>query len=302
MHALRGAMGTIHFLQHLFGPHLRLLFLGFTGLGTSAVLWPLLLLYSWLIDPVFARRLSIAMAASLLTNRILKEMFGTARPFQTDPQVSSPLAERTALGHGFPSGHSQNSATFYLAYAFHYQRRWLWAAAALIVIAVGTSRLYLGLHLPEDVGGGFILGAIFAWAAGGWSGPRSWRRSWEPLIGAVTLVLAFAVGAEPGACGLLAGCVVSRPAFTPPRTARGRVGIVAGGLLAMGLTGLLLAWLPGKLFPGLQSAPALAYLIYLAAAVMGFGLWPRVWQRMAGRPPADVVLESDSGEPAPVRS
>jgi membrane-associated phospholipid phosphatase len=302
MHALRDAMGTIHFLQHLFGPHLGLLFLAITGLGTSALLWPLLLFYSWLVDPVFARRLSIAMAASLLTNRILKEMFGTARPFQIDPRVSSPLAERTALGHGFPSGHSQNAATFYLAYAFRFQKRWLWAAAALIVIAVGTSRLYLGVHLPEDVGGGFILGAIFAWAAGGWSGPRSWRRSWEPLIGAVTLVLAFAVGAEPGACGLLAGCVVSRPAFTPPRTARGRVGIVAGGLLAMGLTGLLLAWLPGRLFPGLQSAPALTYLLYLAAAVVGFGLWPRLWQVMAGRPPAGVVLESDSGEPAPVRS
>ena len=77
-----GAMSTIHFLQHLFGPHLRLLFLSFTGLGTSAVLWPLLLLYYWLIDPVFARRLSIALAASLLANRILKEMFRTARPFR----------------------------------------------------------------------------------------------------------------------------------------------------------------------------------------------------------------------------
>jgi membrane-associated phospholipid phosphatase len=290
-------MGTIHFLQHLFGPHLRLLFLGLTGLGTSAVLWPVLLLYSWLVDPVFARRLSIAMAASLLLNRILKEMFGTDRPFQTDPQVSSPAAERTALGNGFPSGHSQNAATFYLAYAFHHQRRWLWAAALLIMIAVGMSRLYLGVHLPEDVGGGFILGAIFAWAAGGWAGPRSWRRSWEPLIGAVTLVLAFAVGAEPGACGLLAGCVVARPAFTPPRTARGRIGIVAGGLLAMGVTAVLLYWLPEKLFPGLGTSSALAYLLYLTAAVVGFGLWPRLWQILTGRTREDAPLEAD-----PVRS
>jgi membrane-associated phospholipid phosphatase len=276
-------MSTIHFLQHLFGPHLRPLFLAFTGLGTSAVLWPLLLLYSWLVDPVFARRLSITMAASLVANRMLKEVFHTARPFQSDPRVSSPAAERTALGAGFPSGHSQNAATFYLAYAFRYQRAWLWAAAILIVIAVGTSRLYLGVHLPEDVAGGFVLGAIFAWGAGGWTGPRGWRHSWEPLIAAVTLVLAFAVGAEPGACGLLAGCVVARPAFTPPQTARGRIGIVLGGLLAMAITGVLLYWLPGKLFPGLETSPALAYLLYLAAAVVGFGLWPRLWQVIAGR-------------------
>src|SRR3954447_25434879 len=70
-------MGTIHFLQHLFGPHLYPLFLFFTGLGTSAVLWPLLLLYYWLVDPVFARRLSVAFAASFLVNRMLKELFNT---------------------------------------------------------------------------------------------------------------------------------------------------------------------------------------------------------------------------------
>jgi membrane-associated phospholipid phosphatase len=280
MHASWIAMGTIHFIQHLFGLRLHPLFMFFTGLGTTAVLWPLLLLYYWLIDPLFARRLSIALAASFLANRILKELFGTDRPFQTDQSLSTASAERTALGHGFPSGHSQNAATFWLAFAFRYQRRWLWIAAALIVLAVGLSRLYLGVHLPEDVGGGFILGAIAAWAAGSWEGPRRWRPSFDVLVGAVTLVLAFAVGAEPGACGLLAGCVAVRPAFTPPRTAGGRIGIVLGGAAAMALVAFLLYWLPEKLFPGLGSSPALAYLLYLVASLMGFGLWPRLWQTL----------------------
>jgi membrane-associated phospholipid phosphatase len=289
-------MGTIRFVQHLFGLQLHPLFMFLTGLGTSAVLWPLLLLYYWLIDPVFARRLSIAFAASLLANRILKELFNTERPFQADHLVSTPAAERTGTGHGFPSGHSQNAATFYLAYAFRFQKRWLWIVAGLIVLLVGLSRLYLGVHLPEDVGGGFLLGAIFAWGAGGWSGPRGWRPSWDVLIGAVTLVLAFAVGAEPGACGLLAGCVVAKPAFTPPRTVGGRIGMVLGGAAAVALTGGLLFWLPGRLFPGLQSSPALAYLLYLAAAVVGFGLWPRLWQVIAGR---ETAVPSPA---SPVRS
>jgi membrane-associated phospholipid phosphatase len=280
---LETVMGTIHFLQHLFGPHLKPLFYFLTGLGTSAVLWPLLLLYYWLVDPDFARRLSVALAASLLANRMLKELFNTRRPFEMDELVSSPLAERTAQGHGFPSGHSQNAATFWLAFAFRYQRRWLWAAAGLIVILVGLSRLYLGVHLPEDVGGGFVLGAICAWAAGGWAGPAVWRRSWEPLVGAVTLVLAFAVGAEPGACGLLAGCVLSRPAFAPPRTAKGRIGIVLGGAAVLALLGGLLFWLPEKVSPSLASSSSLAFLLYLLAALAGFDLWPRVWQILTGR-------------------
>jgi hypothetical protein len=71
------------------------------------------------------------------------------------------------------------------------------------------------------------------------------------------------------------------------------MGIVAGGLLAMGITGALLVWLPGKLFPGLETSPALAYLLYLAAAVVGFGLWPRLWQVMVGRPRESVPLQAD---------
>jgi membrane-associated phospholipid phosphatase len=293
-------MGTIHFLQHLFGPHLHPVFLVLTGLGTSAALWPLLLLYYWLGDPVFARRLSIALAASLLANRMLKELFGTARPFESDRRVSTASAERTALGHGFPSGHAQNAATFYLAWAFRYPKRWLWIAAGAITLLVGLSRLYLGVHLPEDVGGGFILGAIFAWAAGGWSGPRVWRRAWEPLVGGVTLGLAFAVGAEPGACGLLAGCVLARPAFSPPRTAGGRIGIVLGGALALGLAFALLDWLPGKLDPGLLASPALSYLLYLVAALVGFDLWPRVWQALTPGPSPVPSRPPSPGEGSPL--
>jgi membrane-associated phospholipid phosphatase len=292
-------MGTIHFIQHLFGTHLHPLFLFFTGLGTSAVLWPLLLLYYWLVDPVFARRLSIAFAASLLANRILKEMFNTERPFQIDQLVSTPAAERTATGHGFPSGHSQNAATFYFAFAFRYPRRWIWITAGVIVLLVGLSRLYLGVHMPQDVGGGFILGAIFAWAAGGWSGLRVWRPSWNVLIGALTLVLAFAVGAEPGACGLLAGCVAANPGFTPPGTAKGRIGMVLGGAAAMGLVALLLYWLPGKLSPDIQNSPALAYLLYLAASLMGFGLWPRVWQLLSGAAARPLTPQPLSPIPPP---
>ncbi len=286
-------MSTIRFLQHLFGPHLKPLFLLLTGLGASAVLWPLLLLYYWLVDPRFARRLSIAFAASFLTNRILKELFATARPFEADPTLSSAAIERTAGGHGFPSGHAQNAATFYLAWAFRLRRGWLWLAAALLVLAIGLSRLYLGVHLPEDVGGGFVLGILFAWGAAGWRGPRHWRRAWEPLVGAVTLGLAFALGAEPGGCGLLAGCVLARPAFTPPRSLRGRLGLVLGGAAAIGLAFLLIGWLPARLVPGLGGSVALPYLLYLVAALTGFDLWPRLWQILVGR---------GTPEASPVRS
>ena len=69
--------------------------------------------------------------------------------------------------------------------------------------------------------------------------------------------------------------------------------MVLGGAAAVGLTGLLLYWLPGRLSPGIQNSPALAYLLYLAASLVGFGLWPRIWQ---------IVTERRALEAHPVRS
>ena len=247
------------------------------------MLWPLLLLYSWLIDPVFARRLSIAMAASLLDYRILKELFGTARPFETDPQVSCP-AERTASVTGFQR--HRRRATSISPTPFIINGGGL-AAAVGIVVAAGTSRVYLRLHLPEDVGGGFILGAIFAWAAGGWAGPRFPARGSRYRrrdAGA-----AFAVGAEPGACGLLAGCAVSPSRlYAAADGARPGSGSSWAASSPWGSPAGLLYWLPGRLFPGLETSSALAYLLYLTAAIVGFGLWPRLWQILVGRPSAQI--------------
>jgi membrane-associated phospholipid phosphatase len=81
----------------------------------------------------------------------------------------------------FPSGHATQSTAFLVALlalvptARSGRRR---AAAALcaaaLVCAVGTSRVYLGVHYPSDVVAGIILGG--AWAAGvvRWSG-ITWR-------------------------------------------------------------------------------------------------------------------------------
>jgi hypothetical protein len=62
----------------------------------------------------------------------------------------------------------------------------------------------------------------------------------------------------------------------------------------VGLTGLLLYWLPARLSPGIQNSPALAYLLYLAASVVGFGLWPRVWMIVTHKP-----SDNPSAVPAP---
>jgi len=86
------------------------------------------------------------------------------------PVVDHPLD--TALGQSFPSGHSMSSTLTYGALLLVFlpvlSRRWrpvAIAAAVGIVLAVGSSRLLLGVHFLTDVAGGYILGLAWLFAA-----------------------------------------------------------------------------------------------------------------------------------------
>jgi membrane-associated phospholipid phosphatase len=117
------------------------------------------------------RRVAIAcvLIASLggLLNSGIKALVHRPRP---------PGAERYLYGHSwsFPSGHAMGSLIGYgmLSYcALTYLpasttvRRTIVAVCAAIVVAVGVSRIELGVHYRGDVVGGWLIGAV--WLASG---------------------------------------------------------------------------------------------------------------------------------------
>jgi membrane-associated phospholipid phosphatase len=83
------------------------------------------------------------------------------------PAFSDPIA--TASGFSFPSGHAMVSLTVYGALAFvivattksRRARVLVLATAAALVLAIGFSRLYLGVHYVSDVLAAY--GAGIAW-------------------------------------------------------------------------------------------------------------------------------------------
>lgn len=99
------------------------------------------------------------------------------------PVVDHPIV--TAFGKSFPSGHAMSSLVTYGAITLlvvpAVSRRWrapLVVGAVLVVLAVGLSRLLLGVHFLSDVVGGYLLGA--AWLAAATAVFEAWRHDLGP--------------------------------------------------------------------------------------------------------------------------
>lgn len=113
----------------------------------------------WLYDKRLARYLFSVFALGFWTNDLLKSIFTASRP---DPsQVRVLMAQTTHGTAGFPSGHSQTPLIFWGALALYLRQRWFWWIASILVFLIGLSRLYLGLHWPYDVLGGWAIGLLF---------------------------------------------------------------------------------------------------------------------------------------------
>jgi membrane-associated phospholipid phosphatase len=149
--------------------------------------------------PRLALFVVVAMLGSWLLNSLVKLAVDRARPVLPDPVAH-------AGGMSFPSGHAQSAtvATSVLLLVFlpllrgrPAARRIAVGAAAAMVLAIGFSRVALGVHYVSDVLAGYVLGA--AWVAAATAAFSAWRREQgRPPVDP-------AQGLEPEQAGRLAG-------------------------------------------------------------------------------------------------
>ncbi len=106
-----------------------------------------------------ASTLSIATASTIGLNYFLKVLFGRARPALWKPIID--------VGHhSFPSGHAMVSTVIYgfigyiWAQQFPQHRRQILTLTTVLIILIGLSRLYLGVHWPTDVVIGYAIGLL----------------------------------------------------------------------------------------------------------------------------------------------
>ncbi|MGK4009018.1 phosphatase PAP2 family protein [Sorangium sp. So ce1036] len=150
-----------------------------THLGSGAVLTVVALIVAaallWRRRRVLAVGWLIALAGGGLLNLALKALFARPRPAFADPHA-------VAEGWSFPSGHAMGTfITFgmlsYLGVLFVRTLRARLAILALALawtVAMGFSRMYLGVHYLSDVLAGFAAGTV--WLAACISGIEVARR------------------------------------------------------------------------------------------------------------------------------
>jgi membrane-associated phospholipid phosphatase len=88
-------------------------------------------------------------------NQDCKELFAQPRPFMLQPN----LGLLTANSFGFPSGAAQALTVLFGYLALNVRKTWFWVASCLFVLLISFSRVYLGLHFPSDIVGGWVIGA-----------------------------------------------------------------------------------------------------------------------------------------------
>ncbi|MGG4144196.1 phosphatase PAP2 family protein [Paenibacillus algorifonticola] len=157
---------VIHYIQLLEAPTWTSImkFLSFIGSGSMvallSVLITLFLLFGWK-----SRRETIvfltAVIGSALLNIGLKLLFHRERP--------SLHVIITEAGYSFPSGHSMSAFTFYGIVTYlcwrhiplEQARKWLLAFSSIMIVSIGISRIYLGVHYPSDVVGAYLISLVW---------------------------------------------------------------------------------------------------------------------------------------------
>ncbi len=136
-----------------------------TWLGSETVFVPVLCVILWCVRKELGYRLGLTLFLTAGLTQTLKVLFAVPRPWIRWPNRVAPVpsAVTDATGYSFPSGHTCTAATIYPTLAMRAfvtrqddrgarrRKAAIGCGAALAVVLVGVSRVYLGVHTPADV-------------------------------------------------------------------------------------------------------------------------------------------------------
>ncbi len=204
----------------------------------------------WTGDVRLGAEFTLCLLIGTFLGNFAKNMFALPRP----PSPPVQLLQHTMKDFGFPSVHTLNAVTVSgVLLRYHYQHAWfyfssdpqvarLWfaasaALAALWCVSIPLSRMYVGVHSPLDVVGGFVSGLVFL---------VLWVPVYPALYLWTTETRTFLI---PTICATAFLAVAVHPRSQRPspsyRNNIAVIGIVAGAFIGLSLRAETAAWLHG---------------------------------------------------------
>ncbi|KIY23074.1 phosphatase PAP2 family protein [Mesobacillus subterraneus] len=173
----------ISFIRGFETPALTSIMKLFTFIGSFPVVLVIFLIVSFIFYRVLKSRTEIFLVAAVIVgtqviNLLLKLLFHRARP---DIHLLIDVG-----GYSFPSGHAMSAFAVYGILTFVFWRHIpksigrisLIIGSSMFILFIGMSRIYLGVHYPSDIIGGYFASAAWLTVAI-WFFQSYKERQWE---------------------------------------------------------------------------------------------------------------------------
>lgn len=153
----------LRFIQSFSNTYLSYFAILCTMMGEEYFYSVILTYIFWCKNKEIGYKLGFSFLSNGIINNAVKDIFKVKRPIGTKGIFS--MRTETATGYSFPSGHSQGAASFWSSLMLILKKKCIYVIGTIIIILVGLSRLYLGVHWPTDVIFGIIFGVAWTFFA-----------------------------------------------------------------------------------------------------------------------------------------
>ena len=147
--------GAILWVQSFRHPFFDALFQAATFLGEEEFYLIFLPFIYWCLNKQVGVGLAYISLFSPYLNSAVKLTFRLPRP--SDPRL---VLLRTETSPSFPSGHAQDAVVNWGYLATRFRHKIFSIVAVVLVLLIAFSRIYVGVHFPQDVVGGLLIGLL----------------------------------------------------------------------------------------------------------------------------------------------
>jgi glycerophosphoryl diester phosphodiesterase/membrane-associated phospholipid phosphatase len=145
-------MGFLYILEAIRNPVMNALFSAITFLGSEWLFIGAAIVVFWCFSKKHGYYLIATGTVGTVLNQFLKIVCQIPRPWVRDPHFTIVESARAdAGGYSFPSGHTQNVTSILGGIGRFTRQKAVRLVCIVLVVLVGFSRMYLGVHTPADV-------------------------------------------------------------------------------------------------------------------------------------------------------